>query len=149
MAKLRIEKLSALPVDDLQPLLAESRKEGYELVARLIEEYESGDNRFDAPGEALYGVYEDAELIAIGGLNRDPYLQDGETGRVRHVYVTVDRRGQGVGRLLTERIIAEARQHFRRLTLRTFSDRADRFYRALGFQSNSPLQGATHHLELT
>jgi GNAT superfamily N-acetyltransferase len=147
MTRLRIERLTELPTSDLQSLLAESRQQGHELVGRLIQEYESGQNRFDAPGEALFGVYADQDLIAIGGLNGDPYLPDGQTGRVRHVYVLADWRGRGVGRLLVERIIKEAREHFQRLTLRTFSDRGDRFFRSLGFQPGSPLPGASHHME--
>ncbi|MBN1250301.1 MAG: GNAT family N-acetyltransferase [Anaerolineae bacterium] len=147
MTRLRIEKLTELPTADLQPLLEESQKQGHELVTRLIEEYESGQNRFDAPGEALFGVYAGRDLIAIGGLNQDPYLPDGQTGRVRHVYVLADWRGRGVGRLLVDRIITEAHEHFQRLTLRTFSDRGDRFFRSLGFEAGSPLPGASHHME--
>jgi GNAT superfamily N-acetyltransferase len=145
---LSIVKLQGLPLDDIKPLLREARAQGLNFVDRLVAEYASGANRFDQPGEALFGVYEGRSLIAVGGLNRDPYLQDGCTGRVRHVYVLADRRRQGAGRCLVQRIIEKAKLHYRRLTLRTLNPEADPFYRALGFQTEPPVPNATHHLEL-
>lgn len=141
-----ISRLTDLPLADLRPLLAESRAQGFDFLDRLVSGYENGRNRFNHPDEALFGVYAGTQLIAIGGLNRDPYLPDGATGRVRHVYVLAAWRRLGVGRLLLDTIIAEARRHYRRLTLRTMTDEANRFYCALGFQTTPRLDGATHHL---
>jgi len=143
-----VRNLVALPEADLKPLLEESRMQGFEFVNRLAAEYANGTNRFDGPGEALFGVTCGGSLVAIGGLNRDPYAQHDYTGRVRRVYVLDQWRGQGVGRLLVERIIAEAREHFSLLTLRTLSEQADGFYRALGFRTQPKLDGATHHMVL-
>ena len=53
------------------------------------------------------------------------------------------------GKQLVERIIEQARPQFRLLTLRTFSEQADRFYRAIGFQTKPEISNATHHLILT
>ena len=94
-----IVRLEELPIGDLVPLLEESREQGFEGLERLVAEYAAGTNRFDRPGEALFGVYDqDRHLIAIGGLTRDPYaLRDG-VGRVRHVYVLSRWRGQGIGK---------------------------------------------------
>ena len=132
---------------ELTPLLTESRAEGHHFVDRLVDEFVDGRNRFDQPGEALYSVYTDGQLVAVGGLNRDPYLSDEKAGRVRHVYVLPAFRRQGVGRLLMQAIIAAARSsHFRLLTLRTVNPAADQFYRALGFRSDSDVEEATHHL---
>ena len=141
--------LKELPLDDLAPLIQESLAEGSEFVERLAAEYADGSNRFDQPGEALFGVYSGQSMIAVGGLNRDPYLQDGETGRVRHVYVLSAWRRHEVGSLLVRRIVQEAKLHYRRLTLRTLNPEANRFYRALGFQTKPPVLHATHHLILT
>jgi len=143
-----VHNLVALPEAELKPLLKESRTQGFEFVDRLAAEYANGTNLFDGPGEALFGVIYDGSLVAIGGLNRDPYARDDHTGRVRRVYVLDEWRSQGVGRLLVERIIAEARQHFRLLTLRTLSEQADGFYRALGFRTEPKRDGATHHMVL-
>ena len=133
---------------DLQPLLQESQVQGYSFIDRLVSEYEDGTNRFALPDEALFGVYADEQLIAIGGLNRDPFLENNDIGRVRHVYVLADFRRQGVGTLLLRHIIEAARPHFRLLTLRTFNEDAAKFYVSLGFQSTNEMPNATHILSL-
>ena len=143
-----VVQLGRLFLDDLEPLLLESIEQGFDFVEKLAAEYISGANRFDQPGEALFGVYDDQRLIAVGGLNRDPYLQDGHTGRVRHVYVLSTWRRQGVGSRLVQRIIQEARLYYRRLTLRTLNPEAYPFYSALGFQTKPSVPNATHHLDL-
>ena len=145
---MEVVKLEQLPLDDLEPLVQESLAQGFDFVQRLVDDYLCGANRFERPGEALFGVYEGGRLIAVGGLNRDPYLADGHTGRVRHVYVLAAWRRRGVGRLLVRRIVEQARPHYRRLTLRTLNPKADPFYRALGFQTEPPVSHATHHLDL-
>lgn len=144
-----VVSLVRLPLEDLQPLLIEGRQQGFEFLDRLVETYSSGVNRFDRPGEALFAIYDRDGLIAIGGLNRDPYIKDGRTGRVRHLYVLSHYRRQGVATAIMARIVAEAQRNFRRLTLRTFTVDADRFYRALGFQTEPQLEGATHYLSLS
>ena len=141
-----ITRLDELPLHDLQPLLMESQEQGFEFVDRLVAEYVAGINRFQRPGEALFGVYCEQQLIAIGGLNRDPYSQDGDVGRVRHVYVLSDWRHQGIGKQLVERIVQEARTHFRVLTLRTFSHQAAGFYQAMGFMTEPEIDSATHYV---
>lgn len=143
-----IIRLGKLPMDDLQPLVAESRAQGFEFLDRLVAEYVDGINRFDKPGEALFGVYFDQYLIAIGGLNQDPYLSESDIARVRHVYVLSAWRNQGIGKLLMQAIIGEAKGRFGLLTLRTFSAEADGFYRAIGFQTKPEIKWATHHLVL-
>jgi GNAT superfamily N-acetyltransferase len=148
MNNIEIVRLEKLPMQDLQPLVEESRAQGYEFIDRLISEYVDGSNQFNKPGEALFGVYFDPHLIAIGGLNRDPYLSQPDIGRVRHLYVLSAWRKQGIGKQLVQAIIAAAKGRFRLLTLRTFSTEADGFYRAIGFQTKPEIKGATHYLAL-
>ena len=143
-----VARLRQLPLDELQPLLTESREQGFTFLDRLVTEYTNGANRFDQPGEALFGIYRRQQLIAIGGLNHDPYLQESGVGRVRHVYVLDSWRGQGVGRQLLQQIVVAAQGHYRRLTLRTFSEPADKFYCAVDFVKEPEIQGATHHMDL-
>jgi GNAT superfamily N-acetyltransferase len=145
---LHVVRLEELPLDDLQPLLVESRRQGYEFLDRLVDEYQGGINRFSGPAEGLFAIYNDQDMVAIGGLNRDPYLVEGEIGRVRHVYVLSAWRRQGIGKILMSRIIEFARANYHLLTLRTFSDGADQFYRALGFRRSAEIQAATHYLHL-
>ena len=146
---IEIVRLEQLPIKDLQPLLEESHHQGYEFLDRLVSEYVSRTNQFKKPGEGLFGVYFDQQLVAIGGLNLDPYLSDPDIGRVRHLYVLSAWRNQGIGKQLVQAIIAAAKGRFRLLTLRTFSADADGFYRAIGFQTRPEIEGATHHLVLS
>jgi GNAT superfamily N-acetyltransferase len=148
MVHIEIVRLEQLPMGDLQPLLEESPAQGFELLDRLAAEYASGINRFDKPGEALFGVYRGRKLIAVGGLNQDPYLSGTDIARVRHVYVLSACRKQGIGKQLMQAIIGEAKGRYRLLTLRTFSAEADGFYRAIGFQTKPEIKWATHHLVL-
>lgn len=149
MNHIKLIRLRLLPSDDLQPLLVESRQEGFKFLERLVLGYINGSNRFEKHGEALFGVYCEQRLIAIGGLNRDPYLPQADVGRVRHVYVLSAWRKQGIGRVLVQQIIDEAKAHYRLLTLRTVNDEADRFYRAIGFKTKPEIEQASHHLVLS
>lgn len=148
MGNIKVVKINKLPLDDLRPLLEESREQGFEFLDRLVLEYNNGTNKFQRPGEALLGIYRDRQLIAIGGLNRDPYSADSDIGRVRHVYVLLAWRKQGIGKLLVQTIIEHAKGHFRILTLRTFSDQASGFYGAIGFRTQPKINYATHHMLL-
>lgn len=142
-----VRRLNDLPLAEMEVLLVESRAEGHTFVDRLVDGYTDGNNRFDQPGEALFGVYAGEQLVAVGGLNRDPYLPDENAGRVRHVYVLPSFRRQGVGRLLMKAIVEAARSSpFRLLTLRTCNPAADLFYRALGFLPAVEFEDATHQM---
>ena len=143
-----VVRIEQLLLADLQPLLQEAREQGFEFLDRLVKKYLDGTNQFSQPGEALFGAYSGQHMIAIGGLNRDPYLQAADTGRVRHLYVLSSWRGQGVGKQLVQRIIDEARLHYRLLTLRTLTEPASKFYCAIGFQMKPEIFAATHHLVL-
>lgn len=146
--EIKIANLKQLPLEDLQPLLQESLEQGFKFLHLLVNDFASGKNRFNLPGEALFAIYAGAQMIAIGGLNRDPYRLEEGVGRVRRLYVLAEWRRRGIGRLLMQQIIDEARLHFHLLTLRTFNETADKFYRALGFQTEPEIQGATHYLKL-
>src|SRR5438876_6602699 len=84
---LLIERLHDLPVDGLDGLLAESEQAGIRFVRRLVEEWSSGANRFDRPGEALFGARVGGQWVGVCGVNVDPYAAEERVGRVRHLYV--------------------------------------------------------------
>lgn len=105
-----IHRVSSLEDYDLNLLLEESLSEGHHFVKRLVDEYKSGANRFEENGEALYVALLDSKAIGIGGLNIDPYRNDINIGRVRHLYVSRKHRGHGTGRKLLNTIIDEAKK---------------------------------------
>src|SRR4051794_12601002 len=90
-------------------LAAAATAEGHPFLARLAAEWASGHNRFDRPGERLIAVRDGGALAAIGGLNRDPLLDDPTVARLRHVYVHPGWRRRRIGALLTRELIATAR----------------------------------------
>ena len=111
-----IDKAEQLPTQ-IQELAKQAQKEGFQFVDRLIEEYESGKNRFNQPGEFLLFVYDDEKLIACGGLNQqwNENEIDNRIGRVRRFYVLPKYRKHGVGKQLLqhlEKMLVQIFQHF-------------------------------------
>src|SRR5215470_17388898 len=92
-----ITRIADLDITALQQLRAESSQEGFRFMERLCEEWLSGANRFDAPGEALFLGFADGAVVGVCGLSRDPYAHDARTGRVRRLYVLPAHRRSGVG----------------------------------------------------
>jgi GNAT superfamily N-acetyltransferase len=134
-----------LPIAGLDELQAEARAEGYNFIERLVNEWQSGINRFDAPGEMLCGHLENGLLVAAGGLNRDPFAGRAEIGRIRRVYVRPAWRGKGIGAALMGALIKEARQNFVCVRLRAENPSAARLYEQLGFEPIADAN-ATHIL---
>jgi len=141
-----IELMRALGAG-LARLVVEADREGHAFMRRLEQDWQSGANRFDRAGEMLLAAFSRDRLVGVGGLNRDPYAKQDEVGRLRHLYVAADVRRRGVGRLLVERIIAEARDSFALLRLRTLSADAAAFYHQLGFVETDE-DGATHVMRI-
>ncbi len=135
-------------LQSIQHLVDESRAEGFRFVQRLVEEYCSGLNRFDQPGEVLLIASVQGAIVGIGGLNRDPYFNELNVGRLRHVYVKAAWRRHGVGRVLVTALMAAAQPHYQLLTLRTDTAAADAFYQTLGFKTEPHWIYTTHHLRL-
>jgi len=130
---IRWERLLELP-PGIEALVSESEAAGLSLVRRLVDEWRDGSNRFDRPGEALFGAWFDERLAGVCGLNVDPYVGDERIGRVRHLYVLVEARRHGVARALMVETLAAARGHFPMLRLSTSNPAAARLYESLGFR---------------
>jgi GNAT superfamily N-acetyltransferase len=110
-----------------------ARDSGHHHLDRLITEFETGANRFDKPGEALFAVHDDTQsLVGVGGINIDPY-DALSVGRVRRLYVHSHHQRSGIGSLLMRTIEAHASKHFSVLQLFTSSPAADAFYSSLGY----------------
>jgi GNAT superfamily N-acetyltransferase len=144
--------LCGRPLEDFGALCAEARAEGYNFLDTLVREWEAGANRFDAPGEFLLGCFEEANfdegnLVAVGGLNRDPFAGLPEMGRLRRIYVRAAWRRKGIGALLVTALVAQARGHFQCVRLRAENPGAARLYERMGFL-RAPGPDATHILHL-
>ncbi|HEY9640493.1 MAG TPA: GNAT family N-acetyltransferase [Coleofasciculaceae cyanobacterium] len=149
MEQIDIDRITALDLTSIHHLVEESLSQGFRFVERLVQEYRSGLNRFDQSGEMLLTASVQGAIVGIGGLNRDPYFNHPQVGRLRHLYVESVWRRRGVGRLLVNQVIAEAHQHYQLLTLRTDTPAADQFYQTLGFKTYPNWEHTTHHLQLS
>jgi GNAT superfamily N-acetyltransferase len=143
----RIDRLSGSPTDCLGGLIAESQTLGLGFLRRLADEWVTGANRFDAPGEVLLVARIDDTIVGVCGLNVDPYAGRQNVGRVRHLYVLQAHRRRGVGRQLVAAVLRAARGRFDRLHLRTGNPDAARLYEELGFRPVGA-DHDTHVLEL-
>ena len=132
MKHVEIRQVAHLP-PQIMTLEKQAVGEGFKFITRLIAEWQTGVNRFDAPGECLMAAYSGQHLIAIGGLSVDPYAQN-ETARLRRLYVASASRGQSVGRALVKALVAHAGQRFTVVRLFTDTAEGDAFYLRCGFQ---------------
>jgi len=122
-----------LPAPGVEILQSEAQVEGYDFIETLVEEWASATNRFDAPGETLCGCLDQGLLVAVGGLNCDPFAGRPDMGRIRRVFVRPAWRNRGIGRALVTGLVEEARTHFACVRLRAENDGAARLYERMGF----------------
>ncbi len=133
-------------LDDIGSLAEAARGEGFRFLDRLRREWEDGSNRFEAPGEVLFGAYVDGVLVGTGGLTR----QGSSLGRVRRVYVHPEFRRRGIAGALMAAVLEFGRDWYSELVLYTETSEAARLYEGLGFVAEDP-EGpdhATHRLDL-
>jgi len=128
----------------LSDLAADASADGRRMVARLIEDWEQGRNRFDQPGESAYVAKLNDQVCGVCGLNRDPFAQAATVGRVRRLYVAVRHRRQGIGSALVMRLMEDARGDFAWMHLRTHDPVAAAFYEAIGFERVAGNAECTH-----
>jgi ribosomal protein S18 acetylase RimI-like enzyme len=139
-----IDRLRDVSPERVAALLADSEREGSRIVRRLVDEWMSGANRFDRPGEVLFAARLGERLVGVGGLNVDPFAGEPRLGRVRHVYVHSECRRQGIGEQLMAEILTAARGRFDRLGLHTGNPAAARLYERLGFHASAERARTTH-----
>jgi len=131
---IEIKEVITLP-ESIVELENEANKEGFVLVSRMIEEFKSGKNRFDRPGEFLLTAHDGDKLIACGGLNQQWNENDVEPriGRVRRFYVLPEYRKHGVGKQLLQYLEKKAIQDFSALCLHTDTHPAANFYQKMNY----------------
>jgi GNAT superfamily N-acetyltransferase len=134
-----IRRVLELP-SSIDALRIEASKEGFRFMEKLVDEWNSEANRFDKPGEIFAGAFQNGRLVAVGGLNVDPYMEDIAIARLRHLYVLKRVRRKGVASSLVRYLLDMARTSFTAVRLFTDTPEAAAFYETLGF---SRLKSAT------
>jgi GNAT superfamily N-acetyltransferase len=134
-------------VGELQCLIDESKRIGYSFLQRTIDDWYNGVNKFDKPGEKLWGLFIGKDLIGVGGLNKDPYTLAPRVGRVRHLYIRETQHLKGFATLIVTKIIEEASHNFTKLRLFTDNAGASVFYEKLGFKQTEEYK-ASHFIIL-
>lgn len=129
---MQIKPITELP-KSFARLELESKAQGFNFLEKMNLEWKSGKNRFAQPGEILLGAFKDGNLIGIGGVNIDPYLDDKTIGRIRHLYVLKEFRRAGMGKAIMDELINQSKLKFKQLRLRTDTKEAAIFYEFLGF----------------
>jgi GNAT superfamily N-acetyltransferase len=142
---MKLQQLTHLP-PKMATLEEEAVAEGFRFLTRLISEWNSGTNRFDAPGESVMAAYLNQRLVGIAGLSVDPFTHD-RTGRLRRVYVAPASRGQQVGRRLVSALLAHAALHFESVRLYTDTLEGSAFYLRCGFTRTDDAH-ATHIVQI-
>jgi len=149
MKEYEVKKIDNLFNLDLNILIKQSKEEGFRIGERLVDDYKNGTNTFNNFGEALFCVFNNnGEIVAFGGLNRDPFSNKPYIGRVRRFYVNEEYRRKGIGSLLLKNIINEAKKYYRILVLRTNTKQGDSFYTSYGFTKKNIYPSSTHYMEL-
>lgn len=133
-----------LDISFVEPLAAVARDEGFNFLDRLIREWKDGTNRFEKPGEVIYGAFVEGVLVGTGGLT----FQRESLGRVRRVYVHPDFRRQGIAKSLMDAVLAFAKERYPVVVLYTETTEAKQMYERMGFIPESPdgPDHATHRL---
>ena len=131
---IEIQETKDFPFAAFSELLAESEEAGFRFLKSLKEDWLNKSNRFDQEGEGLFLLWKASELIGIGGINRDPYRQNKQVGRLRRFYIKADHRHQGLGALLLQYILAEKGKSFQEIQLYTDTASAAKFYEKEGFE---------------
>ncbi|MBU9809776.1 MULTISPECIES: GNAT family N-acetyltransferase [Yersiniaceae] len=126
-------------------LKSQSMAEGFNMLRRLEDNWLSGQNRFDRPGEKLIGASVDGLIVGVCGLNVDPFTQAAGTGRLRHLYVDSGWRKRQVGSALLREILKDSVHWFDFINTNA-PPSAFTFYERAGFVALTGIEKVTHHL---
>jgi len=133
-SKFLISSIVALRMHQIEPLVKASEKEGFNFLNRLKKDWISGVNRFENKNEILLQIEKDERIVAIGGVNNNPYHEQGKVGRIRHLYVLPEYRNKGIGKKLVLHLLQLSIDKYEIITLRTDTEEASKFYESIGFK---------------
>jgi GNAT superfamily N-acetyltransferase len=123
--------------------ISESAQREYKLrfdVDAMVASDMAETKKFQPPYGRFYIVQEQEVFVAVGCLKR---LEE-FVGEIQRMYVRPEARGKGIGRLLVDRLISDARQiGYRKLRLESlkFLASAHALYRSVGFVEIDPYAG--------
>ena len=141
---LTIGEAPGAPLSDaVQLLIAEARQEGFDWMANLEGAWVEGP--FIGPGEALFLAWVGDRLVGVAAITEDHYLRDGQTGRLRFVYVSPTSRGCGIADALTTHCLARAAGRWAVIRLHTDNPVAARLYAKFGFALLADADGEATH----
>jgi len=126
-------------------LRSQSTAEGFNMLRRLEDNWLSGQNRFDKPGEKLIGASVDGLIVGVCGLNIDPFTLKTGIGRLRHLYVDSGWRKRQVGSALLHEILKDSGHWFDFINTNA-PPSAFTFYERAGFVALTCAEKVTHHL---
>ena len=136
--------LIASDIAALREIAALAEAEGFRFVTRFLDDLVNERVCLDAPCEFFLATLHGGQLLAIGGVTPDPYIDDSRVGRLRHVYVRADKRRTGLGRTLVAQLERRAAACYDRLRLRTDNPAAAAFYERVGYEAVAS-ESSTHH----
>ena len=126
-------------------LRSESLAQHFNMLRRLAENWQSGKNRFSAPGEKLLGAFVGGQLVGVCGLNVDPFSPQLRTGRIRNFYISDAFRRRKIGQQLLVAVITHSGTWFDFLNTHA-PPSAWPFYESLGFRPVYDEPRVTHRL---
>ena len=144
MADIEIAQVVDLPDDFDLELVDAAEREGFAPIAWLKDQWREGTNQFSGPGEGLFVARTQGRLVALCGLNKDPFDGSGSMGRLRRLYVLPELRRMGIGRMLVEEVLRKAHDHFDGVNLRTLDENSAAFFEHLGFSRTEGVKAVTH-----
>ena len=136
---IEIRRLTSLP-PEIAVLRDEAAADGIHNMGTLVAEWQSGSERYDGPGEALFGAFDRDGLVGIGCVKREQAAM-----RMRRLYVRRAARRGGVGRALAQAMIARGFESMKRLTCNAVPPGAAEFWEAMGFRRVAA-DGWTHEM---
>ncbi|PKP82198.1 MAG: GNAT family N-acetyltransferase [Alphaproteobacteria bacterium HGW-Alphaproteobacteria-18] len=130
---MQVMRVAAELPQGLERLVEAAAAEAVRNVGLLVSNWESGAQRFNRDGAALFAVFDGIALAGIGGVRREDTLPE-PAMRMHRFYVHPDWRRKGAGRLLAEATITHGLAAAPILTCNAqASPQAGLFWEAMGF----------------
>ncbi|MBD3340546.1 MAG: GNAT family N-acetyltransferase [Candidatus Lokiarchaeota archaeon] len=140
-----IEEIKILEEDTIEELIHESENEGYRFLSKMFSQWNSRENQFQKENEKAIIFRENNKVIAIGGINEEPYLKRKDFGRLRGVYVLPSFRRKHVGKEIVKHLIDFGNKYYKAITLRVPDNiEAYPFYESIGFEMTNEYESVTH-----